>query len=89
MVYFYKFSWWERLLLEVSEGLEKVMRTEKVKVFAGRTHVFVCLFMFLVSINISGLLPFIYPLTFHLIVTSRFSVPFWLIRVLVNFNFNW
>nr|YP_010311982.1 ATP synthase F0 subunit 6 [Corbicula sandai]QVD39153.1 ATP synthase F0 subunit 6 [Corbicula fluminea]QYH50561.1 ATP synthase F0 subunit 6 [Corbicula sp. QL-2021]WNS59837.1 ATP synthase F0 subunit 6 [Corbicula fluminea]BCT98254.1 ATP synthase F0 subunit 6 [Corbicula sandai] len=89
MVYFYKFSWWESLLLEVSEGLEKVMSTEKVKVFTGSTHVFVCLFMFLVSMNISGLLPFIYPLTFHLIVTSSFSVPFWLMSVLVNFNFNW
>nr|AKZ29892.1 ATP synthase F0 subunit 6 [Geloina coaxans] len=89
LVFFYKFSWGEGLLVEVSEGLEKAMSTEKIKVFSGGVHVFVCLFMFLVFMNISGLLPFIYPLSIHLIITSSFSVPFWFMSVMVNFNFNW
>uniref|UniRef100_UPI00315DB3A3 ATP synthase F0 subunit 6 n=1 Tax=Glauconome virens TaxID=457868 RepID=UPI00315DB3A3 len=87
--YFYSFCYEESLIFKLTEALETAMSTEKVKVFTGGVHVFVCLFVFLVSMNISGLFPLIYPLSIHLIITCSFSVPFWLMSVLVNFNFNW
>lgn len=87
--FFYFFGVVEGLIFKLSERIESVMNDGETKFFCGRVHLFSSFFIFLFSINIRSLLPLIYPLSIHFIVTASFSVPFWLMRLLANLNINW
>lgn len=59
---------------------------EESKLTGGTPHLFVTLLVFLLIINIVGLLPFNYALGSHFLVTGRFALPLWLGTVILNIN---
>lgn len=55
----------------------------------GTSHLFVTLLFVLLMFNISGTLPYHYPLSSHFFVIGGFAFSFWFATVFLNFSPNW
>nr|YP_008758078.1 ATP synthase F0 subunit 6 [Arctica islandica]AGC84103.1 ATP synthase F0 subunit 6 [Arctica islandica]AGW53602.1 ATP synthase F0 subunit 6 [Arctica islandica]AGW53614.1 ATP synthase F0 subunit 6 [Arctica islandica] len=89
MVFWFGFSRVESFFMMSVEGFMNVLETQKVKMFSGSAHVFISLFFFLLCMNLGGVFPFSYALTFHFVVTLSFAFPFWLMTLMLHMNINW
>lgn len=69
--------------------VEDIVGGHKLSFRAGGLQLITGLFLTLICLNFGSLLPFNYPLTSHLTVTSRLSLPFWLATVFSYFSINW
>ena len=77
------------LVVKIKQSL-----AQEVKVAANIKRSFIIsglisLFIFIVLINVCGLLPFIFTRSAHLGMTLSFGLCFWLVTVLVGFYSNW
>nr|YP_010990147.1 ATP synthase F0 subunit 6 [Polymesoda caroliniana]WOV69035.1 ATP synthase F0 subunit 6 [Polymesoda caroliniana] len=88
-VYFYKVSWFEAVLYKLVEGMVDKMKTENISFFLGGAHLYVTLFLFMLCVNLMGLMPFIYPLGIHILMIFGFAFPFWFMGLLAHVNLNW
>nr|AKE36668.1 ATP synthase subunit 6 [Meretrix lamarckii] len=62
---------------------------EEVKWMGGTPHLFVSLLLVLMSLNISGNLPYHYPLSAHFLLIGSFALPFWFATVILYMSPNW
>nr|AKE36681.1 ATP synthase subunit 6 [Meretrix lamarckii] len=62
---------------------------EEVKWMGGTPHLFVSLLLVLGGLNLSGNLPYHYPLSAHFLLVGSFALPFWFATVILYMNPNW
>nr|YP_004072674.1 ATP synthase F0 subunit 6 [Meretrix lusoria]ACV92124.1 ATP synthase F0 subunit 6 [Meretrix lusoria] len=63
--------------------------SEEVKWMGGTPHLFVTLFLVLLSLNVSGNMPYHYPLSAHFLLIGSFALPFWFATVFLYMSPNW
>nr|YP_008854386.1 ATP synthase F0 subunit 6 [Meretrix lyrata]AGR50831.1 ATP synthase F0 subunit 6 [Meretrix lyrata] len=63
--------------------------SEEIKWMGGTSHLFVSLLLVLMSLNISGNMPYHYPLSAHFLLIGSFALPFWFATVILYMSPNW
>ena len=67
----------------ISTAGELVHRRSR-KSIGGSTPLFISLFLFLISFNLLGLIPYVFSLTRHLSINLAISLPLWLSIILIG-----
>nr|AME17938.1 ATP synthase F0 subunit 6 [Cyclina sinensis] len=88
MVYWYSPNYMDSAFMGFVNGFG-VKVPEEVKWMGGTSHLFVTLLFVLLMFNISGTLPYHYPLSSHFFVIGGFAFSFWFATVFLNFSPNW
>nr|YP_010121805.1 ATP synthase F0 subunit 6 [Callista chinensis]QRE83912.1 ATP synthase F0 subunit 6 [Callista chinensis]QWM94244.1 ATP synthase F0 subunit 6 [Callista chinensis] len=88
MVYWYSPSLVESVLMNFIFLFSSKMPGE-VKWTGGTQHLFVSLLFLLLMFNMSGVLPYHYPLSSHFFVVGSFGFSFWFATLFMNFSPNW
>lgn len=87
LVYWYSPSIINSFLIGFVRGFRLKIPGE-VKWIRGTPHIFLTLLLVLLTLNISGSLPYHYPLSSHFFIIGRFAFSFWFRTVFVNLRPN-
>jgi len=76
----FRFFWFspgqgESVLFRFFKGFSSSLPSQ-VKMIAGAGHMFFCLLLVLLSLNIGGIFPYSYPVMSHFIASFRYAFPF-------------